>query len=102
MVPKIEWTAQSKNDLLKIKEYIASDSLFQAKRTIHLIYNSVQRLKSHPEIGKAIYTSDKYKVRRILVKNYRVIYVFDSEVIFILSVQHQASQLGTDFDLTFI
>jgi len=77
MVPKIEWTAQSKNDLLKIKEYIASDSLFQAKRTIHLIYNSVQRLKSYPEIGKAIYTSDKYKVRRILVKNYRVIYVFE-------------------------
>ncbi|MGN6267963.1 MAG: type II toxin-antitoxin system RelE/ParE family toxin [Ginsengibacter sp.] len=74
MFPKIEWTAQSKKDLLKIKEYIASDSLFQAKRTIHLIYNSVQRLKSS-EIGKAIYTSDKYKVRRILVKNYRVIYV---------------------------
>jgi len=58
MVPKIEWTAQSKNDLLKIKEYIASDSLFQAKRTIHLIYNSVQRLKSYPEIGKVIHVRE--------------------------------------------
>jgi addiction module RelE/StbE family toxin len=102
MVQKIEWTEQSKNDLLKIKEYIASDSLFQAERTIQLIYTSVQRLMSYPEIGKVIYTSDKYKVRRILIKNYRVIYVFDADSIFILSVQHQARQLGTDYDLTFI
>ena len=77
MVQKIEWTEQSKNDLFKIKEYIASDSLFRAERTIQLIYSSVQRLISYPEIGMVIHSSEKYLVRRILVKNYRVIYVFD-------------------------
>lgn len=102
MVQKIEWTGQSENDLLKIKEYIASDSLFQAKRIIKLIYFSVQKLLSHPEIGKIIYSSEKYKVRRILVKSYRVIYVFHSETIFILSVRHQSRESATDFDLTFL
>ncbi len=102
MVQKIEWTEQSKNDLFKIKDYIASDSLFQAERTIQLIYSSVQRLISYPETGKAIYSSRNYLVRRILVKRYRVIYVFHSNTIFILSVQHQARELETDFDLTFI
>jgi addiction module RelE/StbE family toxin len=90
MVQKIEWTEQSKNDLFKIKEYIASDSLFQAERTIQLIYSSVQRLISYPEIGMAIHSSEKYLVRRILVKRYRVIYLFHSDTIFVLSVQHQA------------
>jgi addiction module RelE/StbE family toxin len=97
MVPKIEWTAQSKNDLLKIKEYVAPDSLFQAKRTILFITqfkdSNLTRKLARPPTPQI-----NMKVRRILVKNYRVIYVFDSEVIFILSVQHQASQLGTDFD----
>lgn len=102
MVQKIEWTEQSGNDLLKIKEYIASDSLFQAERIIKLIYFSVQKLISNPEIGKVIYSSEKYKVRRILVKSYRVIYVFISDTIFILSVQHQSRESGTDFDLTFL
>ncbi|HEY5463415.1 MAG TPA: type II toxin-antitoxin system RelE/ParE family toxin [Hanamia sp.] len=102
MVQKIEWTEQSKNDLSKIKEYIAGDSLFQSERIIKLIYFSVQKLTSYPEIGKVIYRSEKYLVRRILIKNYRVIYVFHSDTIFILSVQHQSKELGTDFDLTFI
>lgn len=102
MVQKIEWTYQSKNDLAKIKEYIAADSLFQSERVIKLIYFSVQKLVSYPEIGKVIYQSNKYFVRRILIKRYRVIYVFHSDTIFILSVQHQSQELGTEFDLTFL
>lgn len=101
MVQKIEWTRQSKNDLLKIKEYIAADSLFQSERIINLIYFSVQILASYPEMGKIIYRSEKYLVRRILIKSYRAIYTFHSERIFILSVQHQSKQLESDFDLTF-
>ena len=73
MVQKIEWAEQSKNDLSKIKEYIAVDSLFHAERIIKLIYFSVQKLISYPEIGKVIYRSGKYFVRRILIKRYHVI-----------------------------
>jgi len=102
MVQKIEGTEQSRNDLYNIKEYIAADSLFQAERTIKLIYSHVQKLTSYPEIGMVIYRSEKYLVRRILIKRYRVIYIFHSDTIFILSVQHQSQELGTDFDLTFI
>ena len=102
MVQKIEWTEQSSNDLYNIKEYIAADSLFQAERTIKLIYSHVQKLTSYPEIGMVIHRSEKHLVRRILIKNYRLIYTFHSDTIFILSVQHQSQQLETDFDLTFI
>ena len=102
MVPKIEWTEQSKNDLSRIKEYIAADSLFHAERIIKLLYFSVQKLISHPEIGKVIYRSGQFFVRRILIKRYRVLYIFYSDTIFILAVQHQSHELETDFDLTFL
>jgi len=73
MVRKINWSLQARNDLAEIKEYISSDSEYQAKRIIRLIYSSTQKLLSYPEIGKVIYSSEKFLVRRIIVKNYWVI-----------------------------
>ena len=102
MVQKINWTEQSKNDLLNIKDFISADSPYQAERMIKLIYSSTQKLINHPEIGKIIYTSEKYLVRRLLVKSYRVIYTFNSGIISILSVQHQSRELETYFDLTIL
>ena len=67
---------------------------------IKLIFLSIQKLITHPEIGKIIYTSEKYLVRGLLVKSYGVIYTFHSEIVFILAVQHQSRELTTYFDLT--
>jgi addiction module RelE/StbE family toxin len=100
MVQKINWTIQSRNDLAKIKEYISSDSPYQAERIIRLIYSSAQKLLSYPEIGKVIYTSEKFLVRRITVKSYWLIYVFHNEAISILSVHHQRRELEFNFDFT--
>ena len=100
MVQKIKWTIQSRNDLAKIKEYISSDSQYQAERIIRLIYLSAQKLLTHPEIGKVIYSSEKFVVRRIIVKSYWLIYVFHNEVISILAVYHQRRELEFNFDFT--
>ncbi len=76
MVQKMNWTNQSKNDLNRIKEIISADSPFQAERMIKEIYSSTQKLFKYPQIGKVIYISREYLVRRILIKRYRIIYVF--------------------------
>lgn len=81
MVQKINWTEQSKNDLSKIKDYISVDSAYQAERII---------------------TSEKYLVRRLLVKSYRIIYTFHSGIVSILAVQHQSRELETYFDSTIL
>jgi len=100
MVQEIKWTVQSRNDLAKIKEYISSDSGYQAERIIRLIFLSAQKLFTYPEIGKVIYSSDRFLVRRITVKSYWLIYVFHNEVIFILAVHHQRRELEYNFDFT--
>ena len=71
MVPKIIWTAQAKNDLLEIKNFIALDSLFYAKRMIYLIYQSCKKLSAHSQIGMPLFEQDGFELRRILIKRYR-------------------------------
>jgi toxin ParE1/3/4 len=99
MVPKIIWTAQAKNDLLEIKNFIALDSLFYAKRMIYLIYQSCKKLSAHPQIGMPLFEQDGFELRRILIKRYRVIYTLHQQNIYIIAVYHQARLLPAKFDI---
>jgi toxin ParE1/3/4 len=99
MVQKIIWTKQAQNNLVEIKNYIALDSLYYAKRIIYFIYQSCNQLISHPEIGMLLYKQDNFLLRRILVKKYRVIYTIYSGNIYIIAVYHQSRILPTKFDV---
>jgi toxin ParE1/3/4 len=99
MVQKIIWTKQARNNLAEIKNYIALDSLYYAKRIIYLIYQSCNQLIAQPEIGMALYKQDSYILRRVLIKKYRVIYTIHSQAIYIIAVYHQARMLPAKFDM---
>jgi toxin ParE1/3/4 len=99
MVPKIIWTIQAKNDLSEIKNFIALDSLYYAKRMIYLVYQSCKKLALQPEIGMRLFEQDGFQLRRILIKRYRVIYTFHNENIYIIAVYHQARLLPAKFDI---
>jgi len=53
MVQKIEWTEQSRNDLFRIKEYLASDLLLQAQKLKNgfLLINSLEFI-GYSELSK--------------------------------------------------
>jgi toxin ParE1/3/4 len=99
MVPKIIWTIQAKNDLSEIKNFIALDSLYYAKRMIYLVYQSCKKLALQPEIGMRLFEQDGFQLRRILIKRYRVIYTFHNGNIYIIAVYHQARLLPAKFDI---
>ena len=99
MVQKIIWTAQAKKDLTDIKDYIALDSLYYAKRMIYLIYQSCKKLRSQPEIGMFLSEEEGFKLRRILIKRYRVIYTEYNGNIYIIAIYHQARLLPAKFDI---
>lgn len=98
MVPKVIWTLQAKNDLLEIKNFIALDSLFYAKRMVYLIYQSCSKLAKQPEVGMPLFKQDGFLLRRILIKRYRVIYTFHNENIYIIAVYNQARLLPAQFN----
>lgn len=99
MVQKIIWTVQAKKDLTDIKDYIALDSLYYAKRMIYLIYQSCKKLRSQPEVGMFISEEEGFKLRRILIKRYRAIYTAHNGNIYIIAVYHQSRLLPVKFDI---
>ena len=97
MVQKIIWTREAVDNLREIEQYIAQDSSFYAERTVQLIYHSTEKLNTHPEIGMVIQRTEKYTLRRILIKSYVLIYCFHLNTIYIVAVYRQGRQLPSGF-----
>ena len=98
MVQKIIWTREAKINIKGIKDYISIDSEFYASKIISLIYFSAQKLVTFPEAGMVIYQTELFKVRRILVKKYRLLYIINNDKIYIIAVYHQSRQVPPSFD----
>ena len=51
---RIEWTEPSLKDLNDIHDYIARDSKSYANLFVKKLYNTVQKLKEFPNIGRFV------------------------------------------------
>ena len=89
---QIEWTERSLEDLKEIHDYIARDSKSYANLFIKKIYNTVQKLKEFPNIGRIVPEVNIPTVREIIFQNYRIIYRIMNDLVEIITVFH-ASRL---------
>jgi len=85
---QIEWTERSLEDLNEIHDYIARDSKSYANLFIKKIYNTVQKLKEFPNIGRIVPEVNIPSVREIIFQNYRIIYRTMNDFIEIITVFH--------------
>ena len=86
---QIEWTERSLDDLKVIHDYIARDSKSYANLIIKKIYNTVQKLKEFPNIGRIVVPEvNILSVREIVFQNYRIIYRNMVDYIEIIIVFH--------------
>ena len=91
---QINWTLQAVFDLKNIKEYIAFDSIYYAKKTILEIRFETQILKTFPQIGGIIPEIENEFFREIIYGNYRIMYKIVSETrIDILTIYHSSRNL---------
>ena len=91
---KINWTPQSKNDLISIAEFIAQDSRKYAKLQIQRIRERVKQLVDFPSSGRVVPELDNPRMREVIMGNYRIIYlIVNEERIDILTVHHSAKLL---------
>ncbi len=86
------WTGDAKEDLAKIRAYIAEDSRENAKRFIQRIRAAVKAIH-FPESGSRVLQFDKVELREIYVGNYRVIYRVVKNEIWVYRVIHGARRL---------
>lgn len=95
---KIVWTNEAKKSLKSIADFIAKDSIFYAEKVTQSIYDEVQVLLKHPEIGSILPITSKYTLRRLLVKSYRIIYVYHNNTIYILLTENPKRLLKSDYE----
>ncbi len=94
---EINWTREAVQWLEDIHAYISADNSSAAARVISGIYDKVQLLRRHPQLGARYDSITDREVRILLYGHYRIAYLVKTEArIDILGVFHAALEI-TDY-----
>ena len=85
---KIEWSPNAENDLNKIIDYIAQDSVEYALSFYEQVKEKVDNLTQFPKIGRKVPELDDPNIREIILRNYRLIYLILADKIQIVRLIH--------------
>lgn len=93
---KIKWHRKARQDLKKLRAYIAEDNPGAAARVAQRIITAVEGLSDNPAIGRSGRVMD---TRELIVQTtpYLVAYTFKDDQIVILRVLHGARQWPESF-----
>ena len=90
----IVWTFKAEYQLDRIVEYIALDSPYYAYKTADAIIEQTEQIVDHPRKGRMVPEYREEDIREVFYHPYRIIYQLSGSQIIILSVIHEARQLG--------
>lgn len=86
---QVNWTEPALEDLEAIQAYIAKGSNFYARQFIERIFDTAIKLETFPEIGRKVpEAEERADVRELIFQGYRIIYLLQSENIYIIAVIH--------------
>lgn len=92
---EVEWSDEAERRLRSVYNYIAEDNPAAASKVVVEIYEKVQLLASHPQLGQRYEPIVDREIREILYGHYRIPYLVVSEdLIRVLGVFHSAMDLG--------
>ncbi len=89
----IIWTKEALHDIESIADFISKDSEFYAKQFVQKLIAATLKLERYPGIGKPLRELPGSVYKEILYKKYRIIYRFNEEYVYIISVHHSARLL---------
>ena len=90
------WMPQALKDLETISEHFAKDSEYYAKITVQKIFSAVKQLEQFPQMGRIVPEKRDPSLREILYRNYRIVYKYRDNEIYILTVFHGSYQGGIE------
>ena len=85
---KIDWSDTAKNDLSGIIEYLSQDSPQYAEYFYERIFESIDNIKSFPEMGRRVPELKNPNMRELILQNYRIVYQFLEDKIEIVTIFH--------------
>lgn len=91
---RVKWTEPALEDLAGIQAYIAKDSPYYAKQFIERIFEAAETLDGFPELGRKVpEAGDTENIRELLFQSYRIIYLYQTDHVYILAVIHGSRDL---------
>ena len=90
---KIVWTRAATDDLRRLEEYIATDSIFYARFFVEKILSMTRNLEIFPRCGRMVPEVDTDEIRELIAPPYRIIYQIQSNRIRILTVVHSSRKV---------
>lgn len=89
----IIWKDEAKEDLRDIIHYLSRSSFVYVDNWSNELTKKLDLLGSFPEMGHKVPEKELSHLREILIGNYRLLYIYLHEMITIIAIRHQASQL---------
>ena len=92
----IEWSPLAIERVIELAEYIALDKPEIANKWASNIFDSTEKLKKHPKLGRVVPEINDDDYRELIEGNYRVVYWLGSSKISVLTVCHGRKLLPLD------
>jgi addiction module RelE/StbE family toxin len=83
---KILWTKEALLRLQEIEDYISKDNPAVAIEFVDKLITVSETLTDNPELGRVVPELSLEKIRELLYKNYRIVYLIKKSSIDILTV----------------
>ena len=90
---KIVWSEEALKDIEEIISFISKDSELYAVNFASKIVSAVETLKVFPEIGRIVPEYGDLKMREIIYRNYRIVYLIEERAVEIITVFHGSKLL---------
>ncbi len=91
---EVRWSNPALEDMEGIRDYIAKDSPFYARRFIERVFGHFEKLNDFPKMGRLVpEAGDRDDIRELIYQGYRIIYLLSSELAEIITVVHGGRDL---------
>ncbi|MCI9177431.1 MAG: type II toxin-antitoxin system RelE/ParE family toxin [Clostridia bacterium] len=83
----VKWAKEARKDLLDFRKSTLK-TYSNVNKYISMLYNYIDTLKEFPYLGKEIFNIRNVKVRQLIFREHRIIYIIMSDIIFIISIMY--------------
>ena len=95
---RIVWSPLAIQRVKEIGKQIKRDNPIVARELIGTIFDRVENLAEYPESGVMNPEAERKDIRQLVVKNHRIIYRVEEQLIIVLTVRHSRQLLkGEEF-----
>ncbi len=93
---RIVWSPLAIQRVKEIGEQIKRDNPIVARELIGTMFDKVEKLAEFPESGAINPEAERKDIRQLVVKNHRIIYRVEVNMIIVLTVRHSRQLLKSD------